>query len=330
MPPRKKKAPKKVVKQKQKQRQSVVVNINQQRKTVAREPRSKLNEPPKPVQPSLSISPVFQFPQQYDNTNSIISAIKASQNKQSGIVRDVARVDVAEQVSTPLRERERAIRVARFTPQISGLALEEVSVQLPQEPQPQSIPEATRSFASVEGGGRREPIVSVEGGGRREPERRLVTFNLEEGRFGTTEIPESQTGILQSQKQLPFPVPPPEEFQSALYVPQPVDLKPTRPTEPFEEPSPIREALRSGGAEEPPPPPTPPKKNELKDIIKAHNDTIKNNYISQGRTVTDARKDPNYVYITQKGKTEGSKPVEKSNATLIEELRQKDLLGLIP
>jgi len=312
MPPRKKKAPKKVVKQKQKQRQSVVVNINQQRKTVAREPRSKLNEPPKPVQPSLSISPIFQFPQQYDNTNSIISAIKANQNRQPEIVRDVARVDIAEQIATPLRERERAIRVARFTPQISGLAVEEVSVQLPQEPQPESIPEA---------------FVSVEGGGRAEPEKRLVTFNLEEGRFGTTEIPESRTGILQSQKPLPFPVPPPEEFQSALYVPQPVDLKPTRPIEPFEEQSPIREALRSGGAEEPS---TPPKKNELKDSIKAHNDTIKNNYLSQGRTVSDARKDPNYIYLTQKGKAEGSKPVEKSNDQLITELRQKELLGLIP
>jgi len=332
--PRKKKAPKKVVKQKQKQkqRQSVVVNINQQRKTVAREPR-KLTEPPKPVQPSVStsVSPIFQFPQQYDNTNSIINAIKASQNNQPEIVRDVARVDVAEEQSTPSRQRLRALRTARLSPQVSGLSLEEVQQALPEEPQPQSIPEA---------------VVSVESGGRRTPEKRLVSFNLGEGRFTTSEIPESRTGILQSQKTSQFPVPSPEEGSSPYYTPSPVELIPTKPTEPVEPeeplssrnpyiPSQIRETVRAsreGGAEELPQPPStpPPKASELKNNIKAHNLEIKATYKSQGRTEEDAKKDPRYVYLTQRGKGENSKPVSKSDKQLTDELREKDLLGLIP
>ena len=122
--PRKKKAPK-VQKQKQKQRQSVVVNINQQRKTVARQPR-KLTELHKPVQPSsISFSPMINFPQQYDNTSSIMNAIKALEYRQPEVVRDVAKVDVAEQVFTPLRDRVRAAAEARANPQISGLASQE-------------------------------------------------------------------------------------------------------------------------------------------------------------------------------------------------------------
>jgi hypothetical protein len=131
MPPRKKKAPKRVVKQKQKQRQSVVVTINQQRKTVQRRQNT-----PKPT-PVPSVSPIFQFPQQYDNTSSIISAIKSVQSPSSSIINDVARVDRAEEQAEPLRTREQRAAFLDTVAQHGGLSVEE---SRPPEPVPTSIP----------------------------------------------------------------------------------------------------------------------------------------------------------------------------------------------
>ena len=101
MPPRKKRV-KRVVMQKQKQKQSVVVNINQQRKTVARPPMLR------PLPPPPYLNPVF-LPQQTD-LSSIITAIKGLDKRQPEIVRDVARVDIGEELLNPLAERRQAGR----------------------------------------------------------------------------------------------------------------------------------------------------------------------------------------------------------------------------
>lgn len=136
--PRKRKAKTpKAQKQKQKQRQSVVVNINQQRRTVARPKAVRAPQAPPPS--SISFNPMIQFPQ-YDNTSSIISAIKSLNRSQPEIIRDVARVDRAVEQDTPLRERVLAAAEARRTPQVSGLAVQEINQVLPVEELPENIP----------------------------------------------------------------------------------------------------------------------------------------------------------------------------------------------
>ena len=136
--PRKRKAKTpKAQKQKQKQRQSVVVNINQQRRTVAR-PKAVRAQAPQPSS-NISFNPMIQFPQ-YDNTSSIISAIKSLDRSQPEIIRDVARVDRAVEQDTPLRERVLAAAEARRTPQASGLAVQEINQVLPVEELPENIP----------------------------------------------------------------------------------------------------------------------------------------------------------------------------------------------
>ena len=131
---------KRVVKQKQKQRQSVVVNINQQRKTV-RQPRSK-------VQAQPVFNPIFQFSQPQYDASSIINAIKAL-DRQSEIVRDVARVDVGERLLAP-----RAPQAERASPSFfATVAQERIARERAKgnfKDLPPTIPEPSESYPRAE------------------------------------------------------------------------------------------------------------------------------------------------------------------------------------
>jgi len=154
MPPRKKKVPKRKVAQKQKQKQSVVVNINQQRKTTIR------RQPATP-KPSPTISPVFQFPQQPDNISSIISAIQGLNRQQGNVIRDVVKVDVAEERALPEQVRQQRLRVLETTPQYQGLSSEEVESSSGYESLPESLPIARKKTKRLKLNIVKVPVSSV-------------------------------------------------------------------------------------------------------------------------------------------------------------------------
>lgn len=128
MPRRKPKKPARALAQKQ--RQSVVVNVGRVPRAL-RAPRAPRAPPTQPV--SHSFSPMIHMPQQ--DMSSILAAIKALELKQAAVIKDVARVDVGEELQTPLRERQRVGRL------VSALPVEEYAVLSDRERLPSSLPE---------------------------------------------------------------------------------------------------------------------------------------------------------------------------------------------
>lgn len=356
-----KKAPKRKPKlaQKQKQRQSVIVNINQQRKTIARPSMPKSVQP---VQPSLStsFSPIINFPQfpQYDNTSSIINAIRSSENRQPEIIKDVARVDVAEERAIPLRERRRELSILESVPQHQGLASEEFDA-IQHEPAPQSIPINIVKVPVEKVNVRKQKRSIV----KQQTEEELPVFipSVEENyRELTQKYRDAEpTGILTPQTISQFPVPPLPE-----YVPNPIDLIPppplqTRSEAQFEQllkeeegakpnplaspnpyiPSLIRETVKQAReqAEEPPEqetprlPLAPVRSPTLHENIKLHNQEIEDLYASRGQGKKEARKDPNYVSPSVIELKDGKQLTRKKRVgELEEELTDRGLRYLLP
>jgi hypothetical protein len=408
MPPRKKKAPKKVVKQKQKQRQSVVVNVNTT-KSISRVkslPKPVMPKPdiPKPVM-SQSFSPMINFPQ--DNTSSIINAIKSLGNLQPEIIRDVARIDRAEEERVPLKLRAKASEVSHSIPFHSGLASQEFyQVLSDPELQPTIIPIPIQPERTIEEAINIEArqaqpqifITKAPLSSLNIPKKRSI---VKQGQTIEEELPtqfvpsveehyreltqqyreEEPRGILASQATSQFPVPPIEEAiaqaeaETREYVPVPTELKQVKgvgeyvarleeaslpleatvpisysgisqpleatvplfpPKNPYV-PSQVRETIKQSRAEEPPeetPPQTareaPVRPLTLSENIEQHNQRIKQEYVSRGESVTQARKDPQYIYKSYKPAEEGKAPRTKTDRQLEGELRQKGLTELIP
>lgn len=233
MPPRKKKAPKKVVKQKQKQRQSVVVNVNTTKSI------SRVKSVSKPV-------PMIQFPQ--DNTSSIINAIKSLNYLQPEIIKDVARIDRAEEERVPLKLRKKVSEVSRSIPLHSGLASQEFYQILTEPEQPPTRiptpiqPERTIEEAQPQIYITRAPVSSL----NVPKQKRSIVKKTTAEELPTEFIPSVEehyreltqqyreaepSGILASQATSQFPVPPLEEAisqasaETRAYVPVPTELK---------------------------------------------------------------------------------------------------------
>jgi len=243
---------KKQVAQKQKQRQSVVVNINT-KESKGRKGRPKAPSKAPSISPSISTSfnPVIHLPH-FDSPSSIIQSLKALDHRQADVTRDVSRAeasaiknknpipqptqaeiirdvrqaDIAEETLTPLRSRILASAESRNIPFHSGLASQEF-YQVLNEPelQPTTIPESAS-----------------------------ITIHPPLGERGLhTSISRYPHGILESQATSPFSEPIQQAEAQATteteYRPSPIQLKKVYPIT-AETPRSIHTSRLFGGKEE--------------------------------------------------------------------------------
>ena len=132
-------------KQKQNQKQSVTVHVHAH---APRAPRARA--PHALAKPSIP-HPVHSFSTIHSqDTSSIIAAIRALQYRQPEVIKDVARVDAAEEAAVPLRRRVRAAQLSNRVPSVSGLASQEFySVLSEPELQPTRIPIAQQPERTI-------------------------------------------------------------------------------------------------------------------------------------------------------------------------------------